>query len=164
MIPVVLISGYSDSGKTTIIEQLLRYYTDIGLEVSTVKHHKGSFDIGENKDSGKHLKAGASSVTLSSNEDYIVIKKLKKEISLKEILANITGADLILVEGYKNENYPKVEIFREELGKPRIEDRKNIFGIVSDQLKEAEEGVPVFKTDQIIALAEFIQKKFIKER
>ncbi len=164
MIPVVLVSGYSDSGKTTIIEQLLKYYTDIGLEISTVKHHKGSFDIGENKDSTIHLKSGASSVTLSSDEDYIVIKKLKKNKGLREIIDCITGVDLIIVEGYKNEDFPKIEVFRKELGKPRIDDRKNIFGIVSDDLNESDEGVPVFNTNQIVALAEFIKNKLIRER
>ena len=72
--------------------------------------------------------------------------------------------DLIIVEGYKNEDFPKIEVFRKELGKPRIDDRKNIFGIVSDDLNESDEGVPVFNTNQIVALAEFIKNKLIRER
>lgn len=161
MIPAILISGYSDSGKTTIIEQLLEIYTSKGYDVATVKHHKGSFDVGENKDSSKHLKSGATSVSLASDEEYIVIKKLKKKNDLNEILNNISGVDLILVEGYKSEDFPKIEVYRKKMNNPRLDDKKNIFGIVSEDLDESYESVPVFKTDEIDKLAKLIEDKFI---
>ncbi|MDO5707709.1 MAG: molybdopterin-guanine dinucleotide biosynthesis protein B [Andreesenia angusta] len=161
MIPVVLLSGYSNSGKTTIIEKLLKLFTERGLEIATIKHHRGNFDIGENKDSTRHLRAGASSVSLISEEDYIIIKKINKDNGLSEILENIKNVDLILVEGYKNENFPKIEVYRSELGNPRLDkDDQNIIGVVSDDISD--EDIPLFKFNEIEKLADFIQKKFLK--
>lgn len=160
MIPVVLLSGYSNSGKTTIIEKLLKHFTEKGIEIATIKHHRGNFDIGENKDSTKHLRAGAASVSLISEEDYIVIKKINKKNGLSEILDNIKDVDLILVEGYKNESFPKIEVYRSELGNPRLDKRdQNIIGVVSDDLSD--EDLPLFRFDEIEELANFIQKKFL---
>lgn len=163
MIPAVLISGFSDSGKTTIVEKLLRILTEKGYEVATVKHHHGGkLDLGEDRDSTKHLNAGASSVSLSSKSNYVVIKRVKKEKTLSDILSEIENVDLILVEGYKRENFPKIEVYRSELDNPRLKDPDgNIIGVVSD-IELPDRDIPVFGFNQTDKLAEFIQTKFLR--
>lgn len=162
MIPFVQVSGYSNSGKTTVVEKLLENLSQKGYEVATVKHHKGSFDLGsEEKDSAKHLNAGAVSTVLSSDVEYITITKVKTELSLSEILNSIENVDFIIVEGYKNSEFPKIEVYRKELASKRLGKEKNVIGVVSDDI-DKDDLTPVFRSDEVDALAEFLEQKFLK--
>jgi molybdopterin-guanine dinucleotide biosynthesis adapter protein len=165
VIPVILFSGYSNSGKTTVIEQVVSSLTSKGYDVTTVKHHKGDFELGgDDKDSAKHMKAGASRVILSSDTQLIDIKKLESERSLASILRGIKDADLVVVEGYKSTAYPKIEVYRSELGHKRLGKDRNIIGLVSDQ--ELDEFVPRFGFDDkgMKELSLFIEDSFLKNR
>lgn len=163
MIPVILFSGYSNSGKTTVIESVVSELTDRGYDIITVKHHKGDFELGgEEKDSYKHMRAGASRVILSSDTQLVDIVKLESERSLNSIIKGISGADLIVVEGYKSTVYPKIEVYRSELGHKRLGKNRNIVGLVSDE--SLEEFMPVFNFSEMKKLADFIEDSFLRAK
>lgn len=163
MIPVILFSGYSNAGKTTVIESVVSELTDRGYDITTVKHHKGDFELGgEEKDSYKHMKAGANRVILSSDTQLVDIVKLESERSLNSIIKSIKDADLIVVEGYKSTVYPKIEVYRSELGHKRLGKNRNIVGIVSDEV--VEEFKPVFSFSEMERLADFIEESFLKRK
>lgn len=163
MIPVILFSGYSNAGKTTVIEGVVSKLTDRGYDVTTVKHHKGDFELGgEEKDSYKHMNAGANRVILSSDTQLVDIVKLESERSLNSIIKSIKDADLIVVEGYKSTVYPKIEVYRRELGHKRLGKNRNIVGIVSDD--RLEEFTPVFSFEEMKKLADFIEESFLRAK
>lgn len=160
MIPVILFSGYSNAGKTTVIQSVISDLTDRGYSIATVKHHKGDFDLGEEKDGTKHMRAGAKRVILSSDTQVVDIVKLDSERSLTSILKGIRDVDLVVVEGYKSTVYPKIEVYRRELGHKRIGKNRNIVGLVSDE--KIEEFMPNFQFDEMGKLADFIENSFLR--
>lgn len=112
---VVGIVGWKNSGKTTLIEKLLRELTGRGMKVSTIKHAHHAFDIDhQGKDSYRHRQAGAEQVLVASAQRWALMHELrdKPEPSLQELLAQLTPCDLVLVEGFKHGPHSKVEIRR----------------------------------------------------
>src|SRR3972149_11526910 len=113
MLPsIISIVGKSNSGKTTIIEKLLPEIVKRGYKVATVKHHShDDFQIDvEGKDSWRHAKAGATRVIISSPTKFAVIGKTEEDTSLNKIRSKYCdGMDIIITEGYKKEQHPKIE-------------------------------------------------------
>ena len=113
-IPVVGFAAYSGTGKTTLIEKLLRSLKEKGLRVAVVKHNAHDFEIDqEGKDSWRFNQAGADVMLISSTRKTALIEQ--RQHSLRENLSMIRDVDLILVEGYKQENIPKIGISRKEI-------------------------------------------------
>ncbi|KXS36685.1 MULTISPECIES: molybdopterin-guanine dinucleotide biosynthesis protein B [unclassified Candidatus Frackibacter] len=115
MLPVVSIVGNSGSGKTTFLEQLIPKVIKRGYKVATIKHDAHNFEIDKpGKDSWKHRKAGAETVILSAKNRLAMIRELDTEVGLDDILANYISEDidLVITEGYKTGDKPKIEIFR----------------------------------------------------
>lgn len=114
-------AGYSGSGKTTLIERVLPLLIAHGLRVSVIKHTHHDFDLDRpGKDSYRHREAGAAEVLLVSDQRYAVLHELRDEPSppLDALLARLTPCDLVLVEGYKREAMPKLEVHRAVTNKP----------------------------------------------
>jgi len=111
-VPVILIIGKSGSGKTTFIEKLIPVLEKRGYRIGAIKHTHHQFEIDyPGKDSYRIAQAGAEVVVIASSEKIAVIKKLKEEKSLYEILNWLfSDVDLVLVEGYKNNVMPRIEI------------------------------------------------------
>ncbi|MEK6559565.1 MAG: molybdopterin-guanine dinucleotide biosynthesis protein B, partial [Planctomycetota bacterium] len=116
-VPVISIAGVSNSGKTTLIVKLVKELKSRGYKVATIKHSHHSFELDtEGKDSWLHTKAGADAVVVTSHNTLGVIRHSPKEISLLEIINTyLQDMDIIIVEGYKSENIPKIEVFRSEI-------------------------------------------------
>jgi len=117
------IAGYSGSGKTTLLEKLLPRFTALGLRVSVIKHAHHTFDIDKpGKDSYRHREAGASEVLLASSQRWVMMNELRgaPEPTLEEYLGHFSPCDLILVEGFKQEAIPKLEVYRPANGKPPL--------------------------------------------
>lgn len=113
MIPVISVIGPSGVGKTTLLEGLLPLLKKRGLLVAVVKHHGGDFDIDQpGKDTWRLARAGATTVALSSPVKFAVIRRVEKELTLEEILPTLGGPDLVITEGYKGADYPKIQVFR----------------------------------------------------
>lgn len=115
--------GWSGSGKTTLLEYLLVHLSALGKTINVVKHsHHDIILEPAHKDSARLRSAGAAEVLLSSPYRYALVRELRDmpEPSLFELLQRLAIADLILVEGYKWEAIPKLEVHRPSLGKPAI--------------------------------------------
>lgn len=120
---IIGVAGWSGSGKTTLITKVLPVLIGRGFKVSTLKHAHHGFDLDKpGKDSFLHRAAGASEVLISSARRWAVLHELRDEgeWNMPELLAKITPVDLILVEGFKRENFPKLEVYRVANGKPLL--------------------------------------------
>jgi molybdopterin-guanine dinucleotide biosynthesis adapter protein len=156
-IPMVLITaGKSGSGKTTILERLIPELKKRKLRIGTIKHHHADFDMDiPGKDSWRHKKAGAEKTIISSPNRIGIVMDVDHDHSPEELAHFLTGVDFILVEGFKGENLPKVEIFRKEIhDKPLCIQDKNLIAMVTDE--DLDLSVPRFGLDEMKELAEFI--------
>ena len=120
---VIGLAGWSGSGKTTLLARLIPLLTGEGLRVSTIKHAHHNFDVDKpGKDSWTHRQAGASEVLVVSDKRWALMHELRGEAepSLTELLGKLSQCDLVIVEGFKREPIPKIEIWRAEVGKPLL--------------------------------------------
>ncbi|CTQ54014.1 Molybdopterin-guanine dinucleotide biosynthesis protein B [Roseibium album] len=158
--PVFGITGWKNSGKTQLVTRLVGEFTARGYRVSTVKHAHHNFDIDRpGADSYRHREAGASEVALVSGRRWALMHELRDEDEppLETILSRLAPCDLILIEGYKRENHPKIEARRtatRDRGALAPED-PNILAIAADH-ELTEEALPVFDLDDIPVMANFI--------
>ena len=125
--PIVCIVGRSGSGKTTFLEKLIPEVRKKGLNVGTIKHHKHDFELDyPGKDSWRHKRAGSAAALISSPQRIGMVMDADHDYRPEELAPFLSGVDVILCEGYKRENRPKVEIFRPEVhDKPFCIDDKN---------------------------------------
>jgi molybdopterin-guanine dinucleotide biosynthesis protein B len=155
---VIGIAGWSGAGKTTLLTRVIPRLTARGLRVSTIKHAHHAFDVDQpGKDSHTHREAGATEVLVSSANRFALMHELRgaPELSLGALLARLSPVDIVLVEGFKREAHPKLEVYRESVGKPLLApDDPNIVAIASDAPVTA--PVPVVSLDDIDGVAELL--------
>lgn len=154
-------AGWSGSGKTTLIERLIPVLVERGVRVSLVKHAHHDFDVDQRgKDSWRHRQAGCTEVLVTSNVRWALMHELRgtRELSLPEAIARLSPCDLVLVEGYKAHRMPKLEIWRESVGKPLLHPAdSHILGLATDARARFEGGhLPVFGVDDVTAIATFV--------
>lgn len=129
-------AGWSGSGKTTLIEQVIAHLSVRGLRVSLIKHAHHEFDVDQpGKDSYRHRTAGASEVLVSSANRWAVMHELRgePELTLRQAVGRLSPCDLVLVEGFKRESIPKLEVWRAEVGKALLfPGDPNIVALASD--------------------------------
>ena len=159
---VLGLAGWSGSGKTTLLVRLIPLLSARGLRVATLKHAHHAFDVDvPGKDSYEHRKAGACEVIVSSARRWVQMHEVGDgaEATLPELLRRVSPCDLILVEGFKSERHPKLEVFRQAVGKPPLHPQDpRIIAVASDQAFP-EAGVPVIDLDDIAAVADIIQAR-----
>jgi molybdopterin-guanine dinucleotide biosynthesis protein B len=117
------IAGWSGAGKTTLLIRLIPELVRHGLRIATIKHAHHEFDVDTpGKDSWEHRQAGASEVLVASARRWVQMHELRggAEPGLAELLQQLSPCDLVLVEGFKHERHPKMEVYRESLGKPPL--------------------------------------------
>jgi molybdopterin-guanine dinucleotide biosynthesis protein B len=133
---IIGLAGWSGAGKTTLIAKLIPGILARGLKVSTVKHAHHGFDIDRpGKDSYEHRMAGATEVLVASDRRFALMHELRDEGEprLLELLAKLAPVDLVIIEGYKRDPHPKLEVFRAGVGKPLIHpDDPHVVAIASD--------------------------------
>ena len=133
---IIGLAGWSGAGKTTLVAKLIPAITARSLRVSTIKHAHHAFDVDRpGKDSYAHRMAGATEVLVSSQNRFALMHELRgaPELTLPQLLAKLSPVDLVLVEGYKREPHPKLEVFRASVGKPLIHpDDPYVVAIASD--------------------------------
>jgi molybdopterin-guanine dinucleotide biosynthesis protein B len=120
---VLGLAGWSGSGKTTLLVRLLPLLVQRGHRVATVKHAHHEFDVDlPGKDSYEHRKAGAAEVIIASSRRWVQMHELREdaEPTLAALLRRVSPCDLVLVEGFKHQRHPKLEIHRPALGKPAL--------------------------------------------
>ena len=154
------IAGWSGSGKTTLLEKLIPQFTARGLRVSVIKHAHHGFDIDRpGKDSYRHRAAGASEVLLSCNDRWALMHERRDEadVTLDELLSRLAPCDLVLIEGFKQEPVPKLEVYRPENGKPPLfPERGDIVAVASDVPLAT--SLPRLALDDVAGIAEFVMK------
>jgi molybdopterin-guanine dinucleotide biosynthesis protein B len=151
-------AGYSGSGKTTLIEQLIPLITARGVEVSLIKHAHHTFDVDQpGKDSHRHRVAGCSEVLITSSRRWALIHELRgaPEPDLAEQVKHLSPCDLLLVEGYKRERIPKLEVYRAQIGEPLIHPHdENVVAIAADSTLDT--ALPQFDLNAPAPIARFI--------
>jgi len=161
MPPIVSIVGKSKSGKTTLIEKLIGELKSRGYRVATIKHtpQKLTFDE-RGKDSWRHTQAGSEATVISSPDTMVLIKPVAGESSLEEI-AHLLGEDydIILTEGFRQGNAPKIEVHRKEAGPP-LTATKKLIAIATDEPLETK--TRQFSLEDVKGLADLLEKGFIK--
>jgi len=170
-VPLLGFSAYSGTGKTTLLEQIIPLLVDRGLHVALVKHSHHDIEMDKpGKDSYRLRKAGAAQVILAGTHRSICFHEHKQahdsELSEQLTLLNTNELDLVLVEGYRDQDFPKIELHRSELNKSFLYPQDNhIIALVCDlttrhSIKngEIECDLPLFDFDALHLLSEFILK------
>jgi len=158
---IITIVGKSNSGKTTLLEKLIFNLTQKGYKIGSVKHAHNSFDMDtKGKDSYRHKKAGAAG-TLVITKDKIAMIKNDKTGYIDKMQYYLADNDIIMAEGFKKQQLPKIEIFRTQSvhKKPLCMDDKTLIAFVTDS--DYKPNVPVFKLDEIDKIACFIELNFL---
>ncbi|MGG2063927.1 molybdopterin-guanine dinucleotide biosynthesis protein B [Bacillus sp. S14(2024)] len=147
-VPVLQIVGYQNSGKTTLTEKLVKALTNEGVRVGTIKHHGhgGYPELPLQKDSERHRQAGA--IVSAVEGDGLLSLSAMSHWSLEEIIRLYTcfEAEVIIVEGYKKEPYPKVVLLRSEEDASLLESVENVIAVITwnEALKTWYENYEVF--------------------
>ena len=153
------VTGWKNNGKTGLMERLVAEFCARGLIVSTIKHAHHATDVDQpGTDSHRHRQAGASEVVLASAGRIAIMQELRgaPEPPLAELLARLSPADLVLVEGYKREPHPKIEAFRQAAGTGLIAPQDpHIRAVASDTPLDLDR--PVFDLNDTAAIADFIE-------
>lgn len=157
---VIGIAGWSGAGKTTLITKVIPVLVARGMKVATVKHAHHGFDTDRpGKDSWLHREAGAGEVAVVSPRRWAILHELKgeDEPTLPDILARLSPADLVLVEGYKRDLLPKLEVHRPALGKPLLQPHDNCVVAIASDVPLPSAEVPVIDLGDIEAIAGLLQ-------
>ncbi len=163
VVPLIGFAAYSGTGKTTLLEQLIPVLRSRGLRVAVVKHAHHDFDIdAPGKDSFRLRQAGAQQMLVASHKRSALITEFDDgavDPSLPLLLQqlNMESLDLILVEGFRHEPIPKIELHRPALGKPLIfPDDSNVMAVATDGPLAVATELSLLDINDVVAMAEFI--------
>jgi molybdopterin-guanine dinucleotide biosynthesis protein B len=161
MPPVVSIVGKSKSGKTTLMEKLVEELKSRGYRVATIKHTPEGMTFDEpGKDSWRHIQAGSEATAIASPDRMVLIRPIARALTLDEIVRFFgEDYDIILAEGFKQGNTPKIEVHRKEVGPPLTTIKKRI-AIVTDEPLETK--TRQFSWQDIKGLADLLEAGFIE--
>lgn len=156
---VMGIVGWSGSGKTSLVVQVLPILKERGLRVSTMKHAHHRFDVDKpGKDSFRHREAGASEVLVVTSSRWVLMHESREEPepSIEALIERMTPVDLLLIEGFKTHQHPKIEIYRESEGKALLcSEDSGIVAVASDGPLPGL-AIPRLDLNDPAAIAEFI--------
>ena len=153
------LAGWSGSGKTTLMTRLIPALIRCGVTVSTLKHAHHEFDVDqEGKDSWHHRQAGAREVMIASDRRWALMHELRgaREPSMQELLRQMSPVDLVLVEGYKRGDHPKLEVYRKSVGKPLLAPEDDTIVAIASDAPVEDISLPHFAIDDAAAIASFI--------
>lgn len=149
--------GWTNSGKTTFITKLISKLKDKGYKIATIKHNAHKFKIDKpGKDSWLHREAGAETVVLSSHEKVAVIKEVKEEVPVEELVDRYIDSnfDLVIIEGYKTGAVPKIEIFRPNVYDEYVLSEEDVLMRVINSESEALKNIFENQLDDVVELIE----------
>ncbi|MBX6746319.1 MAG: molybdopterin-guanine dinucleotide biosynthesis protein B [Acetobacteraceae bacterium] len=157
------LAGWSGAGKTTLLMRLIPCLAGRGISVSTVKHAHHNFDVDQpGKDSYEHRQAGARQVLVSSAKRWALMTELRgeKEPDLRFLLSRLSPVDLVIVEGFKRDPHPKLEVHRAANGKPWLHpDDPAIVAAASDVKPPGD--LPWIPLDDIEAIADLVLRQAV---
>ncbi|MBS0549784.1 MAG: molybdopterin-guanine dinucleotide biosynthesis protein B [Proteobacteria bacterium] len=151
------VTGWKNAGKTTLTERLVAEFARRGWKVATIKHAHHAVDIDQpGTDSFRHRAAGATEVALVGGQRYAIMRE-QVEPTLAEVLARLAPADIVLIEGYKREAHPKIEVRAGDV--PSLAANDPAIAAIACDTQPAETGLPWFRRDDIAAIADFIASR-----
>jgi molybdopterin-guanine dinucleotide biosynthesis adapter protein len=163
--PVISVVGPSNSGKTTLIEKMVRELAARGYRVATIKHNLHGFDIDRpGKDSWRHREAGARLMVLASPKKIALIRDVDRDYTIEEIRDQyVEDVDIIIVEGYKKNDFPKIEVFRSALGHELLSTKQdNLLTVASDRPLGVD--LPCMDIDDAGRIVDLVEERFLKSK
>lgn len=163
-VPIIsIVAARSGTGKTTFLEKLIRVLTEQGYRIGTIKSdaHGFAMDV-PGKDTWRFAQAGAKAAAIIGPDKYALIQQTEGKKDLDEVAALIRDVDIILVEGYKAADKPRIEVVREACGSEIISSPEHLIAIVTD-VQGLTASVPVFRLDDIRSAADFIIELILKD-
>jgi len=161
---IIGLAGWSGSGKTTLLTKVLPLLIARGKRISTLKHAHHNFDVDRpGKDSFEHRSAGATEVLVVSGNRWALMHELRgaPEPRLPELLTKLSPVDLVLIEGFKRESFPKLEIHRVANGKPLLQGEDRWIVAIASDTPLPQVSVPVVDLNDIDAIADLLLAKAI---
>lgn len=159
-IPVVSVVGKSDSGKTTLLEGLIHELKQRGYRVGTIKHDAHSFDIDHpGTDTWRHARAGSDHVVISSPRRVASIHRVDHDHRLKDLTPMMADVDIVLTEGYRRDNAPKIEVSRQARSRTLLCSSDELLAVVCDHPVATD--VPRYELDDAQGLADLIEAHFL---
>jgi molybdopterin-guanine dinucleotide biosynthesis protein B len=156
---IIGLAGWQGSGKTTLLAKVIPRLVARGRTVSTIKHAHDGFDIDQpGKDSHTHRLAGATEVLIGSGKRFALMHELRgaPEPSLRELLACLAPVDLVIIEGYKMQPHPKLEVHRASVGKPLLHPNDSWIVAVASDMPLPGTELPVIGLDDIETIADVL--------
>ncbi len=159
-VPIISVVGRSGVGKTTALEQIIRELKRRGYRVGTVKHDTHGFEVDRpGKDSWRHAQAGSDAVVISGPRRMALIRRLDQEMPLDEIVRLMADVDLVLTEGYKRGDKPKIEVTRRECGTELLCQPEELIGIMADY--PVDMPVPQFALDDAAGVVDLLETLYL---
>jgi molybdopterin-guanine dinucleotide biosynthesis protein B len=165
---VSVIATKSGMGKTTLVEELIKIFKSRNYTIGILKYDVKKFEIDkEGKDSYRFSQAGADNVIIASSKKLAMIQSLKEEKTIEEIVNLFGDLDIVLIEGFKNNIYPKIEVHRKDVDKNILYnnpnyDISNIIALASDEKLDV--NIPVLNLNNSVSIADFIECNINKDK
>jgi len=160
-VPVISIVGKSGVGKTTVLERVIREIKMRGYRVGTVKHDTHGFEMDKpGKDSWRHAQAGSDTVVVSGPHKMALIRKVDEEMALDDIVSLMGDVDLVITEGYKRGNKPKIEVSRLERGRELLCQPEELIATMTDYPVDL--PVPRFDLDDAAGVVDLLEELYLR--
>ena len=171
-IPLIGFCAFSGTGKTTLLKKLIPILRQRGIRLAVIKHSHHDFEIDHpGKDSYELRKAGANQLLIASQHRIVHITELEERADApppKELIGqlDLSTVDIVLVEGYRHEAFPKIELHRPALKKPLIfPDDDSVIAIASDEpIAPGDRAIPRLDLNNVSMIAEFIEHQIIQPK
>jgi len=161
--PIVSFVGKSGVGKTTVLEKVIAEIKRRGFKVGTVKHDAHGFEIDKpGKDTWRHAQAGSDAVAISGPNRMALVRQLDQEMTLEQVAALMGDVDLVITEGYKSGDKPKIEISRQARGTELLCRAEELVAIMADYAVDM--AVPQFALADAEGIVDLLEKEFIKHQ
>lgn len=161
-VPVISMVGKSGVGKTTALERVIQEIKRRGYRVGTVKHDTHGFDVDRpGKDSWRHAQAGSDAVVISGPRKMALIRQLDAELPLDHIVQLMGDLDLVITEGYKRGDKPKIEITRQERGTTLLCQPEELIAIMADY--PVDMPVPQFALEDAPGVVDLLERLYLRE-
>jgi len=162
MVPVISFVGRSNVGKTTVLEKVVGELKSRGYRVAVIKHDSHGFEMDQpGKDTWRLAQAGSDVVILSSAVKMAMIKKPACELSLDRLISMAEDVDIIITEGFKTGDKPKIEVFRSDVSDKLLTIDRGLVALVTDRHFDIE--TPQFAFEDARGIADFIEKNYLKQ-
>lgn len=160
-VPIVSMVGKSGVGKTTVLERVIREIKHRGYRVGTIKHDMHGFEVDKpGKDSWRHARAGSDAVVISGPRKMALIRQLDREMALDEVVGLMGDLDLVITEGYKSGDKPKIEVTRQARGTELLCQPHELIGIMADY--PVDMPVPQFALDDAVGIVDLLEQLYLR--